>query len=162
VVKAPTFGDEKIMRHLLLALPLVALLGAGCSRIPDLKGYIADETLVTAVQPGVDTKASVQKTLGRPSMVSEFDENTWYYVSRRTEQLAFFRPKPVEHQVLVMRFDAGGKLLKVEKLGKEQLVAVNPSDDKTPTRGKEQTFLQQLLGDVGRVAPAGAGGPPQQ
>jgi outer membrane protein assembly factor BamE (lipoprotein component of BamABCDE complex) len=150
------------MRPLLFALPLIALMATGCSRIPDLKGYIADETLVTAVQPGVDTKASVQKTLGRPSMVSEFDPNTWYYVSRRTEQLAFLRPKPVEHQVLVMRFDPAGKLLSVDKLGKEQLVAVNPSDDKTPTRGKEESWLQQVLGDVGRVAPAGAGGPPQQ
>jgi outer membrane protein assembly factor BamE (lipoprotein component of BamABCDE complex) len=149
-------------------LPLICIVAAvalsGCSRITDVKGYIADETLVSAIQPGVDNKTSVEKTLGRPSLVSEFDANTWYYVSQRTEQFAFLTPKPVMHQVLMLQFNAKGDLLSVNKLGRDQLVAVNPSNDKTPTGGKETGFFKDLFSGIGTVTSGGTGtggGPPQ-
>ena len=44
-----------------LALGLVlgaALLSAGCTRIKDRQGYLLDETLVSAIQPGVDNRES--------------------------------------------------------------------------------------------------------
>ena len=46
------------------ALGLAALV-AGCSSIVDHKGFIADEVLVQSVQPGIDNRASVERTLGR-------------------------------------------------------------------------------------------------
>ena len=66
---------------------------AGCSRMRDHKGYVVDQTLIDTVQPGVDNRDSVAKTLGRPSFAGEFDgDRSWYYVSRDTRQLAFTRP----------------------------------------------------------------------
>src|SRR5690606_25139276 len=60
---------------------IVALAGlaAGCSSIQDHRGYIADQTLVGAIQPGIDNKTSVEGTLGRPTFKSQFGEETWYY-----------------------------------------------------------------------------------
>jgi outer membrane protein assembly factor BamE (lipoprotein component of BamABCDE complex) len=140
---------------------LMVLAASGCSRISDIKGYIADEALITAIQPGVDNRDSVQRTLGRPSLVSEFDPKVWYYVSRRTEQLAFLRPTPTEHRVTVVTFNDKGQVATVEQKGVDQLVSVDPADGKTPTRGKEVGFWQDLFGGVGTFAPAGAGGGPQ-
>ncbi len=143
-----------------LAAALLATTGA-CTRIRDVKGYIADDQLIATLQPGVDNKGSVQKTLGRPTMISEIDPNRWFYVSQLTRQLAFLNPKPENHQILVVSFDAKGNLAKTEKLGRDQIVSVNASGDKTPTRGKESGLWENLFGDIGRYAPAGAGGGPQ-
>jgi outer membrane protein assembly factor BamE (lipoprotein component of BamABCDE complex) len=139
----------------LTAVAAIAL--SGCTRSKDLKGYIADQEMIAAIQPGVDNRASVMKTLGRPTVESEFDKNVWYYVSRPTKQLAFLYPKPVDQQVVVVRFDAKDNVSKVEKLGMDQIVAVNASGDKTPTRGKDISALQQIFGNIGKFAPTGGG-----
>ena len=145
------------MLHGLAKTLLIAALAvnvASCTRIKDTKGYLADPQLVVAIQPGIDNKDSVTRTLGRPSLQSEFDENTWYYVSRQTEQLAFLKPKPVKHEVLVVSFNDKGVVANVEKLGMDQLVNVKPSGDKTPTRGRDVSIWQQLFGNIGRFSPA--------
>lgn len=142
-----------------LLIAAVAVNTAACTRIKDTKGYLSDPQLVAAVQPGIDNKDSVTRTLGRPSLQSEFDPNTWYYVSRQTEQLAFLTPKPVKHEVLVVAFNDKGVVSKVETLEKDQIVKVDPSNDKTPTRGRETSIWDQLFGNIGRFSPSG--GAPQ-
>lgn len=131
---------------------------AGCSRIRDVKGFVEDDQLIQSLQTGVDNKTSVQKTLGRPTIVSEIDPNTWFYVSQKTRQFAFLKPTPEMHKVLVLSFDAKGNLSKVQKIGREQIVNIQPVQDKTPTRGKETGFWDQLLGDVGKFGPTGGDG----
>jgi outer membrane protein assembly factor BamE (lipoprotein component of BamABCDE complex) len=142
---------------------LMLTMGA-CARIKDVKGYIADYPLIETLQPGVDNKSSVQKILGRPTMISAVDPNRWYYVSQLTQQLAFLRPKPTLHQALAVSFDAKGNMVKAEKLGLDQIVTVDASSDKTPTRGKDTSFWDNLFGDIGRYSPGGGdggGGGPQ-
>ncbi|HLU92346.1 MAG TPA: outer membrane protein assembly factor BamE [Pedomonas sp.] len=139
-----------------LLIAAVAVNTAACTRIKDTKGYLADPQLVAAIQPGIDNRDSVLGTLGRPSLESEFDPNTWYYVSRHTEQLAFLKPKPIRHQVLVVSFNEKGVVSQVEKLGEEEIVKVQASKDKTPTRGRDISVWDQLFGNIGRFSPAGS------
>ena len=141
---------------------MVAVVSSGCSRITYQRGYLANEEMMAEVLPGVDNRDSVEKMLGRPSLTSEFDLSTWYYVSQRSEQFAFMTPKPVEHQVVAIRFNDDGGVAEVENFGLNDVIAVEPHSDKTTTRGKEITFLQQLFGNVGRfgAAPAAPRGGP--
>ena len=78
-------------------------------------------------------------------------------MSESTAQLAFLAPKPTKHQILVVKFNDKGNLLKVEKKGLDQIVEARPASGKTPTRGKELTFWQQLFGDVGKYSAPGKG-----
>src|SRR5579875_3001633 len=93
-----------------LARPLLAaavLLGAaGCTQMRAHQGYIVDADLVNSVQPGVDTRQSVQQTLGRPSFVSQFGTQDWYYLSRDTRNFAFRNPHPTDQLTLRISFDA--------------------------------------------------------
>ncbi|WP_156679686.1 outer membrane protein assembly factor BamE [Sphingomonas profundi] len=133
---------------------------AGCARIRDHKGYVVDSTLIDTVQPGIDNRDSVAKTLGRPSFAGEFDgDRSWYYVSRDTRQFAFSRPKPVAQTILAVKFDAAGNVVSVQKGGMEKVVSISPDGDKTPTLGRNRGFFRELFGNIGRVG--GAGGPSQ-
>ena len=58
------------------SLGLVALVG-GCSSITDHRGYIIDQALVDAVQPGIDNRQSVEKTLGRPTFARQLGAEDW-------------------------------------------------------------------------------------
>ncbi|MEY2884101.1 MAG: hypothetical protein RL490_1825 [Pseudomonadota bacterium] len=134
----------------------LALLASGCSRIRQNQGYLVDETLVTSIQPGVDNRDSVAKTLGRPTFAAQFDAGEWYYVSRVTGQYAFVQPKVLQQSILVVSFDAKGNVTKVERRGMEQVAQITPEKDKTPTLGRETGFLEELFGNIGQVG-AGAG-----
>ena len=119
---------------------------------------MVDSTLIGTVQPGVDNQDSVAKTLGRPSFVGEFDDRTWYYVSRDTRQLAFALPKPVAQTVLKVRFDAAGNVASVERTGLDKVAAISPNGDKTPTLGRNRGFFQELFGNIGQVGGTGKAG----
>lgn len=139
----------------------IALVGlaSGCARIRDHKGYVVDSSLIDAVQPGIDNRDSVEKTLGRPSFAGEFDGGrTWYYVARDTRQLAFSSPKPVAQTVLAVRFDQAGNVAAVEKSGLEKVASISPDGDKTPTLGRDRGFFSELFGNIGRVGAVGQAG----
>jgi outer membrane protein assembly factor BamE (lipoprotein component of BamABCDE complex) len=146
-------------RSAALVLAVAAgLLASGCTKLKDRMGYIVDETLVTAIQPGVDNKESVMTTLGRPTFTGQFSENDWYYVSRSTKNLAFNKPKPDSQAVIRVRFDAAGNVVAVDRRGMEQVASIDPSGDKTPTLGRERSLLEELFGNIGAVGTGGQAG----
>jgi outer membrane protein assembly factor BamE (lipoprotein component of BamABCDE complex) len=147
-------------RSLALGLALAAgLIATGCTRIHDHQGYVAEETLVASVQPGVDTKDSVLATLGRPTFTGQFDANDWYYVSRNTKNLAFNKPNPDSQIVLRVRFDQAGNVVAVDRKGLEQVASIDPSNDKTPTLGRERSLIEELFGNIGAVGAPGQNAP---
>ena len=136
-----------IKRGAIAALALVAL--GGCTQVLDHKGYVVDNTLINSVQPGVDNKDSVAKTIGRPSFMSEFDHgNTWYYVSRDTKSLAFSTPQATKQTLLAVRFAANGDVASVQRTGLETVRIVQPYSKKTPVLGAHHTFFTELFGNI--------------
>ena len=140
------------------AVALAASL-SGCAEIRTHQGYVIDRTLVASVQPGVDNRESVQKTLGDPSFASQFDDTSWYYVSRSTKQFAFGTPKPISQLTLAVHFDKGGTVTDVDRSGLEKVVSINPVADKTPTLGRKRSLFQELFGNIGAVGAAATQGP---
>ena len=141
---------------LIIGLVAVALTASGCTRIRQNQGYLVDETLLTSIQPGVDNRDSVAKTLGRPTFSGQFDAKEWYYVTRITGQYAFAQPKVLSQSILVVSFDGAGNVEKVERRGMEQVAQITPTSEKTPTLGRDSGLLEELFGNIGQVG-AGAG-----
>lgn len=152
------------MRKSALALVLIGIAALpACTRVQNNVGYVVDETLVAEVKPGVDNRESVMKTLGRPSFAGEFDDKTWYYVSRLTRQTAFFKPQAFQQSIIMVSFDGNGNVANVQRRGLEQAANIDPVNDQTPTLGRETGIIEDLFGNIGRFggAPAGGGGPDQ-
>ena len=139
------------------ALAGFGLAVAGCSSITNHRGYILDETLAAAVQPGLDNQQSVSRTLGQPTMKSQFGDEIWYYISSTTEQAPFRQPRIDQHDVLAVHFDAAGNVVSTERSGMEQVARISPNGDSTPTLGRERSFLEDLFGNIGSVGAPGAG-----
>jgi outer membrane protein assembly factor BamE (lipoprotein component of BamABCDE complex) len=136
-------------------LALAAALGAGCTSIRDHRGYVLDETLVAAVQPGVDNRDSVQGTLGRPTFTGQFSDRDWYYVSTNTAQLAFNSPRPTDQTVLHVRFNEAGAVESVQRTGLELARAVTPAGGRTPTLGQDRNFFEEIFGNIGAIGQRG-------
>jgi outer membrane protein assembly factor BamE (lipoprotein component of BamABCDE complex) len=132
---------------------------SGCAEVRTHQGYIVDRALVASVEPGVDNRTSVQATLGDPSFASQFDDGTWYYVSRTTKQFSFGLPKPVGQLTLAVHFDKAGNVTGIDKSGLELAANVHPVHDTTPTLGRKRSLFQELFGNIGAVGSAGMTAP---
>ncbi len=139
------------MRPFHLFAVTALLVAGGCSTIRQNQGYIIDGPLLAAIQPGVDNKNSVEKTLGRPTFAGQFNGNDWYYVSRNTRQIAFLQPKAISQSITKISFDAKGNVAKVETRGLEQVANIHPVRDKTPTLGRNSGLLEDIFGGVGAL-----------
>jgi outer membrane protein assembly factor BamE (lipoprotein component of BamABCDE complex) len=144
----PAITTPRMRTAVLVVLGAAAL--AGCSGRLDVRGNLPDPEDVLAVHPGESTREQVAQVLGSPSVVGTFDDQTWYYVSKRTETFAFFEPEVIDQEVLVVKFDNTGVVSDMQMYGYEDGRLVDPVERTTPNLGQELTFIQQILGNLGR------------
>ena len=137
-----------------------AAMLSGCAGITtrEHRGYVMDEQLTTGLQVGVDNKQSVEKTLGLPTFTGTFDQNDWYYVSRDTRAFAFRNPKVTDQTVLHVRFDQAGNVASVNQMDEKLIASINPSNDRTPTLGRERGFFDELFNNIGTIRQPGLPG----
>jgi outer membrane protein assembly factor BamE (lipoprotein component of BamABCDE complex) len=135
----------------LLAATASAAVLVACTPEKDLHGVLPDKELIAEIKPGQTRQEDVNRILGTPSAVATFDKETWYYIGEKTETVAFFKPDILEHKVLVVRFTKEGVVEDIEQVdAKKNGKSVTPVARETPTKGKELTIIQQLVGNVGR------------
>lgn len=139
------------VRFTLAALAIAAPLAA-CTPTTSTHGFQVVEAKPEDVKVGEDTKSTVLERLGSPSAVSTFEPNIWFYVTQATERKAYFKPKTTARDVVAVSFDkTTEKVVSVNKHGMEDGKVLAFNDRETPTRGRELSILEQLLGNVGRV-----------
>jgi outer membrane protein assembly factor BamE (lipoprotein component of BamABCDE complex) len=136
-----------------------AALLAGCAlSTREHRGYVMDEQLTEAVQVGTDNKASVERTLGKPSFTGTFNDNDWYYLSRDTRAFAFRNPRVTDQSVLHVRFDQAGNVSAVNTTDEKLIAEVKPNGDQTPTLGRQKSFFDELFGNIGSIRQPGLPG----
>ena len=146
-----------VLKGVTACVGAVLLSGCGLS-VREHRGYVMDEQLTSAVQVGVDNKTSVQKTLGEPTFAGTFDQNDWYYVARDTRAFAFRNPRVTDQTVLHVRFDQAGNVAAVNQMDETLIAAINPSNDKTATLGRDRSFFEELFNNIGTISQPGLPG----
>lgn len=134
----------------------LGVLGAALSLsacAPTLKqtGYLQyDANPATDIAVG-DTEASVLDKLGQPSQTSLYDPTEWYYIDQVSMKMTYKQPKVTSRNVTVVKFDKDAKTVaEVKTLTLADGRALTPAQEKTPTRGRSLTALEQILGTVGQ------------
>lgn len=140
----------------LLAAALIAgsLATTACTPVTATRGNLVEDSRLNELIPGVTTKNNVARVLGTPTTISTFDENTWYYVGEKTEQLGLAKTEVKKRRVIIVSFDEKGYLKQVEEKNAQDGKEIDPVDRTTPTAGREFTIYEQLIGNVGKFNPA--------
>lgn len=138
----------------------VALAGAiaisGCNASNSLnpsqtlnQGYIMDQETLDMVPVG-SSREQVILALGTPSTTATFDSEAFYYISqKRVRPVAFMNPRLVDQRVLAVYFGDDGRVTNIANYGVQDGKVFDFISRTTPTGGKEQSFLGQLLTGVG-------------
>jgi outer membrane protein assembly factor BamE (lipoprotein component of BamABCDE complex) len=123
---------------------------------PQVRGNKVDSESLKELVPGTSTKGDVSAIIGSPTARDTFDDNTWLYISEVTQQRIGRTLGELDQNVVVLSFDDKGVLKSVDKIDREAALPVTVIARTTPSPGTEASFMQQLLGNIGRFNPAGA------
>jgi len=139
-----------------LTAALMMATVAACAVKESHHGHALPQGIIAELQRPNLSQAQVVQLLGTPSSESAFDPGTWYYMSEVQQGVAFFRPEVVDRKVLILHFDEAKVLKSIATLSKEDGSEVTLVDRETPTEGHKLSFLEQLLGNIGRFNTSGS------
>ena len=139
----------------IITLGLSAVLLNGCAKDVIARGNLPKPEMLSLLSPGEQTRQDVQAMLGTPAATSVFDDERWYYISSHTTQYAFYPNHELDRTIFALSFDKRGILSDVRRYDLEDGQPVQMSGRETPTKGREYSFIEQLVGNIGRVAPSG-------
>jgi outer membrane protein assembly factor BamE (lipoprotein component of BamABCDE complex) len=118
------------------------------------QGYVADEQALELVPVG-SSREQVLLALGTPSTTATFDNEVFYYISQtRVRQAAFMNPKLVDQRIMAVYFGDDGRVENIANYGLQDGKVFDFVSRTTPTGGKDQGFIGQLLSGVGSGAGA--------
>jgi outer membrane protein assembly factor BamE (lipoprotein component of BamABCDE complex) len=144
------------VRRLLLA---ACLLVSACSWLappPVMRGNKVDPESLKELTPGTSTKADVTAVIGSPTATATFDDNTWLYISELTQTRVGRTLGELDQHVVVLTFDDKGVLKDVNRKTMDDSLPVSVIARTTPSPGTEASFMQQLLGNIGKFVPGGS------
>jgi outer membrane protein assembly factor BamE (lipoprotein component of BamABCDE complex) len=145
-----------ISREITIASALVmatALSGCNSSNVlGDLspgetltQGYVIDQQQIDLVPVG-SSREQVLLALGSPSTTATFDNEVFYYISqKRYRPVAFAKPKLVDQRVLAVYFGEEGRVTDIANYGLKDGKVFDFVSRTTPTSGKDQNFIGQIL-----------------
>ena len=152
-------GTFMTMSTLMLA---ATLLLSGCAKDIEARGNLPTPEALAKLAPGEQTRQDVQAILGTPATTAVFDNESWYYISAHTTQYAFYPNHELDRTIYVVNFDQRGILAGVRKMSLEDGQNVTVAARETPTKGRDVSLLEQLIGNIGRIGSSngpGGGGP---
>lgn len=149
------------MKHLKkgLCIAVIGLALTACEPIKSDQGYHLDPEQLAKIEPGVTDKDAVQDIMGSPSSIATFqtEGDAWYYISSKTEHLAFFEKEVRERNIVIVKFDINDVVANITDLDKEAGKEIKVVERETPTGGRKLSLFEQLFGNLGRFNTAGEG-----
>jgi outer membrane protein assembly factor BamE (lipoprotein component of BamABCDE complex) len=132
---------------------------------PQTRGNKVEQDQLKELVPGTSTKADVTALIGSPTQKAMFDENTWLYITEVTRPRVGQTLGLLDQGVVVLSFDDRGFLTGLKTVTKDDAVPVTVVSRTTPSPGTEASFMQQLLGNIGKfnaapTSPTAGGGAP--
>lgn len=146
----------------LLAVAGFALVLSGCNATQALTaretlthGHVIDQESIDMVPVG-SSREQVLLTLGTPSTTATFDNEVFYYISQtRVRPVAFMNPRVQDQRVLAVYFGPDGRVATISNYGLQDGKVFDFASRTTPTAGKDQTFINQMLMGVVGGMPTG-------
>ncbi|MGE0503108.1 MAG: outer membrane protein assembly factor BamE [Rhizobiaceae bacterium] len=146
-------GKTGVRRTATLAVLLAAAAAAGCNNLSAnlnptqtyTQGYVADPRALELVPVG-SSREQVILALGTPSTTATFDTEAFYYITQlRVRPVAFMDAKLVDQRVLAVYFGEDDRVTSIANYGLKDGRVFDFISRTTPTGGKDNTFIGQLL-----------------
>jgi outer membrane protein assembly factor BamE (lipoprotein component of BamABCDE complex) len=148
------------MRRILRLFAPLALVGilSACAATFTNHGFVPPQEELEQILIGVDTRGTIEETIGRPSAAAGIlRDEAWIYSAYRVRNYTYQAPEVIERDVVAISFDADGVVTNVERFGLEDGQLVQLSRRVTEGSVRDLGFFRQLMRNLGRVDLGGLG-----
>lgn len=142
-----------LCRTILAGVVCVAL--SSCAATYRNYGYVPPKEELDLIAVGVDTRATVEETLGSASAASVTGDDSMFFVRTRVRTFAMLDPEVIERDIVAVSFDDNGVVRNIETFGLEDGNVVRLSRRITEPTVGGRSVLGQLLSNVGNFTPGG-------
>ena len=133
-----------------IALSFVLCAGlAACSAQMRTHGYVPPQEDLDNVIVGVDTRDTVNDTLGVPTIFGAVKDGNYYYVRSQFKQLGMFKPEEISREVVAVSFDDKGVVRNIERFGLENGEVIVLEHRVTETSVPDLGFIRRLISTIG-------------
>lgn len=133
-----------------IALSFVLCAGlAACSAQMRTHGYVPPQEDLDNVIVGVDTRDTVNDTLGVPTTFGAVKDGNYYYVRSQFKQLGMFKPEEISREVVAVSFDDKGVVRNIERFGLENGEVIVLEHRVTETSVPDLGFIRRLISTIG-------------
>ena len=139
------------MKKLFLFIILVGLTNCKLNEVNKTHGSLNLDKKHKKLELSVSNKNDIVILLGPPSTVSQFDNNTWYYIERKVTNTSIFtlgREKVLKNNVLVLELDKNGVLKTKEFLKFDDMKDIKFSKNTTDSNIVNKNFLYNFFTSV--------------
>ncbi|MBI1301596.1 MAG: outer membrane protein assembly factor BamE [Alphaproteobacteria bacterium] len=133
----------------IMVLMLCSAILCACAPVVAQRGNLLEDHQLQNVTAGQSTRSDVLRFFGSPTAQSTFNNDVWYYMGQTTEKRGILDETVEEERVIVVEFDQDGLVKSITEQDSERL-DIPYARAQTPTHGNDLTFMQQLLGNLGR------------
>ncbi|MEM1352855.1 MAG: outer membrane protein assembly factor BamE [Pseudomonadota bacterium] len=142
----------------LMCAAALALGLSACGPLYSNHGYIPPQEDLDQIVVGLDTRDTVQETLGSGGATSVLEDNALYFVRSRVRTVAMMEPEVIERNIVAVSFDNNGVVSNVETFGLERGQVVRLTRRVTDSSVAGKGFFGQLVGNIGRIGPINSSG----
>ena len=139
------------MKKLLFFIILIGLTNCKLNEVNKTHGSLNLDKKHKKLELSVSNKNDIVILLGPPSTVSQFDNNTWYYIERKVTNTSIFtlgREKVLKNNVLVLELDKNGVLKTKEFLKFDDMKDIKFSKNTTDSNIINKNFLYNFFNSV--------------
>jgi outer membrane protein assembly factor BamE (lipoprotein component of BamABCDE complex) len=130
-----------------LALMLGTAL-SGCFTETFYRGYVIQEGALEQIPLGA-TQEQVLIVLGTPSTIATVSGEVFYYISQKTERVAFLPQREVDRRVIAVYFDKNRRVERLANYGLRDGKVFDFVSRTTPTSGEELNYLTYVFKIIG-------------
>ena len=136
-------------------LALLFFIVSACAFKVDKSGYMFENTDINIIKKGVTSKNTLLNTFGSPTIISFYnDKEVWIYFSENIKHILFFKPKVVEREALVIKFDNEERVSSIKKIDLEdEDREFFFNQNKTFVESHKSNFFKSIYENIGSIRP---------
>lgn len=132
----------------IILISLITVCCTSCIKTYHTSGHLFKEDEMALLEKA-RTKQELEDILGTPTTVSDFGQETWYYITSRKETIAFLPDKVLEQNIIAVSFNQD-KIDSIVRYTEKDAKPVKMISEYTATKGNDITTTQHLFSNLGR------------